>query len=222
MEIDHTKSRTEFASRLEAIMSRNLVFHLIPPITLCIISIILSCCFFRGEFYFWLSFFSALIALLHGIAVLQFFRRAYSNSVASHAFDRLINVIPQVHWIRKGKQVAFISPSYETVWESTCDVLCSDPETFFQNIHPDDLHSVRRSFESNRCRGSCREDRWSHRPRRCRLQRHARGDGERREPGAAYRHRQGPGPHEPRCGVPRRRPRERPLASRRSVRHAPG
>lgn len=153
MEIDHTKSRTEFASRLEAIMSRNLVFHLIPPITLCIISIILSCCFFRGEFYFWLSFFSALIALLHGIAVLQFFRRAYSNSVASHAFDRLINVIPQVHWIRKGKQVAFISPSYEKVWESTCDVLCSDPETFFQNIHPDDLHSVRRSFESNLCRG---------------------------------------------------------------------
>ncbi len=72
-------------------------------------------------------------------------------AVANQAFDRLINVIPQVHWIRKGKQIAFISPSYKTVWESPCDELCSDPDSFFQYIHPDDLHAVRRSFESNHC-----------------------------------------------------------------------
>ena len=291
MNVEPAKTQTEFATRFQSILGRNLVFHMVPPITLCIISIILFCCFFRSEFHVGLAVISATIALLHGSAVLCFFQRDYPNSViatvnflaclahlalltysfflhsdlergrgiallivgsalilnqrplfiafavtaiaasvtmfqitgigvsgrdvlyvglvpaiigyfachsrenlflhlnqlfeekksagillekaladaqeelrlreesdgklavANRAFDRLLDVIPQVHWVRQEDQVTFISPSFEQVWESNCKELCVDFETFFKRVHPNDLHSVRGSFEANRCRG---------------------------------------------------------------------
>ncbi|MEE2640410.1 MAG: ATP-binding protein [Planctomycetota bacterium] len=56
--------------------------------------------------------------------------------------DRLMRVLPQVHWVRQDNLITFISPSYEQVWESRCEELYADQDAFLTKVHPEDRDAL--------------------------------------------------------------------------------
>lgn len=68
-------------------------------------------------------------------------------SKANQSFDRLIQVSSHVHWVRKDNEILFISPSYESVWESTCEELYANPNSFLARVHPDDQQGLYAAFQ---------------------------------------------------------------------------
>lgn len=59
-------------------------------------------------------------------------------------FRQLAESIQEVFWLTDPdkREMLYISPSYETVWGRTCESLYNDPQSFLENIHPDDCERV--------------------------------------------------------------------------------
>ncbi|MBB5022517.1 PAS domain-containing protein [Desulfurispira natronophila] len=51
-----------------------------------------------------------------------------------------------VFWVRTREQFLYISPAYEQLWGCSCQSLYTDPDSFFDMIHPDDQQRIRSSF----------------------------------------------------------------------------
>ena len=64
-------------------------------------------------------------------------------------FRQLAENIHEVFWIREPHhpQIVYVSPACEKIWARSCEILCSEPESFWAAIHPDDRDRVKAAFE---------------------------------------------------------------------------
>ncbi|MEG4963778.1 PAS domain S-box protein [Microcoleus sp. K4-B3] len=64
-------------------------------------------------------------------------------------FRQLAENIHEVFWIREPnqKQLVYVSPACEKIWNLSCQSLHSEPEAFWDVIHPEDLDRVKAAFE---------------------------------------------------------------------------
>ncbi|MEG4073568.1 PAS domain S-box protein [Microcoleus sp. Pol14C2] len=64
-------------------------------------------------------------------------------------FRQLAENIHEVFWIREPnqKQLVYVSPACEKIWNLSCQSLQSEPEAFWDAIHPEDLDRVKAAFE---------------------------------------------------------------------------
>lgn len=57
-------------------------------------------------------------------------------------FRGLAENIEDIFWIRKGSEVLYVSPAYETICGKSCESLYEDPNSFLRAIHPEDIGKV--------------------------------------------------------------------------------
>ncbi|WP_246276866.1 PAS domain S-box protein [Microcoleus asticus] len=64
-------------------------------------------------------------------------------------FRQLAENIHEVFWIREPnqKQLVYVSPACEKIWHLSCQSLHSEPQAFWDVIHPEDLDRVKAAFE---------------------------------------------------------------------------
>ncbi len=64
-------------------------------------------------------------------------------------FRQLAENIHEVFWIREPNQkhIVYVSPACEKIWNLSCQSLQSEPEAFWDAIHPDDRDRVKAAFE---------------------------------------------------------------------------
>ncbi|MEG3896632.1 MULTISPECIES: PAS domain S-box protein [unclassified Microcoleus] len=64
-------------------------------------------------------------------------------------FRQLAENIHEVFWIREPnqKQLVYVSPACEKIWNLSCESLQSEPEAFWDAIHPEDRDRVKAAFE---------------------------------------------------------------------------
>ncbi len=64
-------------------------------------------------------------------------------------FRQLAENIHEVFWIREPNQkhIVYVSPACEKIWNLSCQSLQSEPEAFWDAIHPDDRSRVKAAFE---------------------------------------------------------------------------
>lgn len=80
----------------------------------------------------------------------QLTQRIESDTRLHHinrSFDRLTRVLPLVHWVRRNNRITFVSPAYEQIWESPCQQLYDDPNSFLAKVHPDDREQLMNAFQ---------------------------------------------------------------------------
>jgi PAS domain S-box-containing protein len=63
--------------------------------------------------------------------------------------ESITNHFGDVIWIsdQPKNNIIYISPSFEAVWEQSCDALYANPYLFFQAIHPEDQPRIMKAFE---------------------------------------------------------------------------
>jgi PAS domain S-box-containing protein len=75
------------------------------------------------------------------------------KSEIEERFHYLARNIREVFWIRTRDEVIFISPSYEKIWQRSCQSLLDDPNSYLKGIHPDDrpriAEATRRKYRRN-------------------------------------------------------------------------
>lgn len=78
-------------------------------------------------------------------------RLAYERKIqASEAmFRQLAENIKEVFWIfdLESRSFLYASPAYEEFFEGTCQDLYRDPETFYSDVHPEDLDRVQATLQ---------------------------------------------------------------------------
>jgi len=64
-------------------------------------------------------------------------------------FRQLAENIHEVFWIREPnqKQIVYVSPACEKIWNLSCEILYSEPEAFWDAIHSDDRSRIKAAFE---------------------------------------------------------------------------
>ncbi len=64
-------------------------------------------------------------------------------------FRQLAENIHEVFWIREphNQQIVYVSPACEKIWNRSSQILCSEPEAFWDAIHSDDRDRVKAAFE---------------------------------------------------------------------------
>lgn len=64
-------------------------------------------------------------------------------------FRQLAENIHEVFWIREPNQkhIVYVSPACEKIWNLSCQSLQSEPEAFWDAIHPDDRDRIKAAFE---------------------------------------------------------------------------
>lgn len=65
-------------------------------------------------------------------------------------FRELAENIQEIFWLRKGNEVLYVSPTYETICGKSCESLYEDPNSFLKAIHPDDIVRVMNSLTSDK------------------------------------------------------------------------
>lgn len=65
-------------------------------------------------------------------------------------FRELAENIQEIFWVRKGNEVLYVSPTYETICGKSCESLYEDPNSFLKAIHPDDIGRVINSLTSDK------------------------------------------------------------------------
>ena len=64
-------------------------------------------------------------------------------------FRQLAENIHEVFWIREPhhKQIVYVSPACDKIWNRSSEILYSEPESFWDAIHPEDRDRVKAAFE---------------------------------------------------------------------------
>ncbi len=57
------------------------------------------------------------------------------------------NII-EVLWLRTSDKMIYVSPSYTTLFGKSYELIYENPNSFFENIHPDDVEKLNRELES--------------------------------------------------------------------------
>ncbi|MBV7271454.1 diguanylate cyclase [Clostridium sp. PL3] len=64
-------------------------------------------------------------------------------------FRQLAENIDEVFWIRTDKEMLYISPGYESIWNRSCESLYENPNSFLDSIYPDDKELVLEELKNN-------------------------------------------------------------------------
>jgi PAS domain S-box-containing protein len=74
-------------------------------------------------------------------------------------FRQLADNIRQVFYLTdiKTNQILYINPSYETIWLRSCQELLADPQSYLENIYPEDREIAIRAYQSQRLGESTEE-----------------------------------------------------------------
>ncbi len=81
--------------------------------------------------------------------VTEFHSAVEQLRASEERFRQLAENIHEVFWIREPnqKQLVYVSPACEKIWNLSCQSLQSQPEAFWDAIHPDDRSRVKAAFE---------------------------------------------------------------------------
>ena len=81
--------------------------------------------------------------------VTEFHSAVEKLRASEERFRQLAENIHEVFWIREPnqKQLVYVSPACEKIWNLSCQSLHSEPEAFWDAIHPEDLDRVKAAFE---------------------------------------------------------------------------
>ncbi|MEG5064491.1 PAS domain S-box protein [Microcoleus sp. B3-A4] len=81
--------------------------------------------------------------------VTEFHSAVEKLRASEERFRQLAENIHEVFWIREPnqKQLVYVSPACEKIWNLSCQSLQSEPEAFWDAIHPEDLDRVKTAFE---------------------------------------------------------------------------
>jgi PAS domain S-box-containing protein len=65
-------------------------------------------------------------------------------------FQNLVENISGVYWVNdlQAHKTLYISPSYETIWGSSCEALYQNPADFINAVHPDDREMLETAFNN--------------------------------------------------------------------------
>ncbi|MEG5172229.1 PAS domain S-box protein [Microcoleus sp. B3-D7] len=80
--------------------------------------------------------------------VTEFHSAVEKLRASEERFRQLAENIHEVFWIREPnqKQLLYVSPACEKIWNLSCQSLQSEPEAFWDAIHPEDLDRVKAAF----------------------------------------------------------------------------
>ncbi len=62
-------------------------------------------------------------------------------------FKQFADNVDIVFWIRTKNEMLYINKAYEKIWEKSCESLIQNPNSFFDNIHEDDLYIILKAFK---------------------------------------------------------------------------
>ncbi|PSB13908.1 histidine kinase [filamentous cyanobacterium Phorm 46] len=81
--------------------------------------------------------------------VTEFHSAVEQLRASEERFRQLAENIHEVFWIREPnqKQIVYVSPACEKIWNLSCEILYSEPEAFWDAIHSDDRDRVKAAFE---------------------------------------------------------------------------
>ncbi len=81
-------------------------------------------------------------------------------------FRDLAESVNEVFWMTSGdgREMLYVSPAYERVWQQTCESLLANPHQWQQCIHPDDRNRVDRAFYEEAALGTFDEQYRVNRP----------------------------------------------------------
>ncbi|MEG5033424.1 PAS domain S-box protein [Microcoleus sp. AT3-D2] len=81
--------------------------------------------------------------------VTEFHSAVEKLRASEERFRQLAENIHEVFWIREPnqKQLVYVSPACEKIWNLSCQSLQSEPQAFWDAIHPEDLDRVKAAFE---------------------------------------------------------------------------
>ncbi|MEG4230218.1 PAS domain S-box protein [Microcoleus sp. N9_B2] len=81
--------------------------------------------------------------------VTEFHSAVEKLRASEERFRQLAENIHEVFWIREPnqKQLVYVSPACEKIWNLSYQSLLSEPEAFWDAIHPEDLDRVKAAFE---------------------------------------------------------------------------
>ena len=81
--------------------------------------------------------------------VTEFHSAVEKLRASEERFRQLAENIHEVFWIREPnqKQLVYVSPACEKIWNLSCQNLHSEPTAFWDAIHPEDLDRVKAAFE---------------------------------------------------------------------------
>ena len=81
--------------------------------------------------------------------VTEFHSAVEQLRASEERFRQLAENIHEVFWIREPnqKQIVYVSPACEKIWNLSCEILYSEPEAFWDAIHSDDRARVKAAFE---------------------------------------------------------------------------
>jgi two-component system sensor histidine kinase/response regulator len=88
----------------------------------------------------------------HRILIDERLRAEEARRETEDRFRQLAENINEIFWMTDARheRVLYISPGYEEVWGRTCQSLYEQPQSWVENIHPDDRGSVIESIEQRR------------------------------------------------------------------------
>ena len=64
-------------------------------------------------------------------------------------FRELAENIEDIFWVRKGDEMLYVSPAYETICGKSCESLYKNPNSFLEATHPEDLPHIINSLNSD-------------------------------------------------------------------------
>jgi PAS domain S-box-containing protein len=81
--------------------------------------------------------------------VTEFHSAVEQLRASEERFRQLAENIHEVFWIREPnqKQIVYVSPACEKIWNLSCESFYSEPESFWEGIHSDDRDRIRVAFE---------------------------------------------------------------------------
>lgn len=100
---------------------------------------------------------SGVVVNVHDLTDLK---RAENTLAASEErFRQMAANIREVFWMAdiEFKQILYVSPAYEKIWGRSCASLYTQPKSFLQSVHPDDLAHVLANVEHQRQNGFSHE-----------------------------------------------------------------
>jgi PAS domain S-box-containing protein len=80
--------------------------------------------------------------------VTEFHSAVAQLRASEERFRQLAENIHEVFWIREPnrKQIVYVSPACEKIWNLSRESLCAEPESFWEAIHPDDRDRIKNAF----------------------------------------------------------------------------